>query len=163
MCSHGLSAVAEGLKHRGIELRKRKRKLPNPKHPDRPYYRNLVLQNEWLRANIFDCLGNYLFCQECVKKALKISAQRLARQRSIKRSANTTPIVQMKKSEIEAENLKAFAVVPEALDATLKTWWETIPPDHLVDVRYPYEKHGLSGKVSNNAKLDARMDFFESC
>jgi hypothetical protein len=25
----------------------------------------------------------------------------------------------------------------QALDATLKTWWETIPPDHLVDVRYP--------------------------
>ena len=51
MCSHGLSVVAEGfhqLKHRGIELRKRKRKLSNPKHPDRPYYRNLVLQNEWL-------------------------------------------------------------------------------------------------------------------
>ena len=42
----------------------------------------------------------------------------------------------------------------------LKTW-ETIPPDHLVDVRYPYEKHGLSGKVSNNAKLDAKMDFLK--
>ena len=42
----------------------------------------------------------------------------------------------------------------------MKTW-ETIPPDHLVDVRYPYEKHGLSGKVSNNAKLDAKMDFLK--
>lgn len=49
MCSHGLSVLAEGfhqLKHRGIELRKRKRKLPNRKHPNCPYYRNLVLQNE---------------------------------------------------------------------------------------------------------------------
>jgi hypothetical protein len=46
------------------------------------------------------------------EKSLKISSQRLARQRSIKRSANTTPIVKMKNSDIEEENLKAFATSP---------------------------------------------------
>ena len=117
------------LKHRGSELKKRKQKLPNPKHPDRPHYRNLILQNEWLRANVFDSVGNYLFCQECVKKALKISSQRLARQRSVKRSANTTPLFKMKKSEIEAEKLTAFAVVPAMLDVTSKTWWKIIPSE----------------------------------
>ena len=67
----------------------------------------------------------------------------------------------MKVSEIEAENLPAFAVVPAMLDVTLKTWWKTIPSEHLVDVRYPYERHGLSGKASNNAKLDAKKDFLK--
>ena len=33
---------------------------------EQPYYRNFVLQNEWLRGNVFDAMGNYLFCQECI-------------------------------------------------------------------------------------------------
>ena len=67
----------------------------------------------------------------------------------------------MKKSEIEAEILTAVAVVPAMLDVTSKTWWKTIPSEHLVDVHYPYERHGLSGKASNNAKLDAKKDFLK--
>ena len=50
-CSHGLSVVAEGfiqLKHHGTTLKKHKRRLPSPKHPDRPHYRNVKMQNEWL-------------------------------------------------------------------------------------------------------------------
>lgn len=46
------------------------------------------------------------------------------------------------------------------LDVTLKTWWKTIPSEHLVDVRNPYERHDLSGKASNNEKLDAK-DFLK--
>ena len=45
---------------------------------EQPYYRNVVLQNEWLRGNMFDAMGNYLFCQECIVGALNISKQRLA-------------------------------------------------------------------------------------
>ena len=52
---------------------------------EQPYYRNLVHQNEWLRGNVFDAMGNYLFCQECIMGALNISKQRLTRQRNVKR------------------------------------------------------------------------------
>ena len=35
-------------------------------------------------------------------------------------------------------------------------WWESIPAGHNVDVRYPHEKHGLSGHTSNSAKTDVK-------
>ena len=33
---------------------------PAPKHKDRVHYRNVVAQNEWIRGNIFDAMGNFL-------------------------------------------------------------------------------------------------------
>jgi len=95
------------LKHRGSELKKRKQKLPNPKHPDRLPYRNLILQNEWLQANVFDSVGNYLFCEECVKRHSN-SVLRGLLGSTVKRLANTTPLVRMKKSEIEAKKSHSF-------------------------------------------------------
>ena len=81
-----LAQVAEGfkqLRHHGTELKKRKRSLPHPKHPNRDHYRNAHMQNEWIRGNIFDTMGNYLFCHQCVVKALSVSPQRLSRQRKV--------------------------------------------------------------------------------
>ena len=76
VCQQGLARVAEGfhrLRHQGTELKKRVKILPHPKHPERTHYRNIIAQNEWLRANVFDSMGNYLFCQECIVKGLRIS------------------------------------------------------------------------------------------
>lgn len=50
-CINPLSRVQQtffGLKRQRTEI---KRRQP-PKNVDKPHYRNLVLQNEWLRANV---------------------------------------------------------------------------------------------------------------
>ena len=86
-CASGLAGIARGffmLKQQGTELKKRKIRMPDPKHPERLHYRNI---NEWLRGNVFDSMGNYMFCHSCIRKALKVSAQRLSRQRNVKKKA----------------------------------------------------------------------------
>ena len=70
-CAPALEQIAEGfkqLKHHGTELKKRKCRLPYPKKPNSDHYRNLQMQNEWMRGNLFDSMGNYLFCHECIVK-----------------------------------------------------------------------------------------------
>ena len=113
------------------------------------------------RANVFDSMGNYLYCQECVVKAVKVSKQRLARQRKVKRNAFKHPIKTMKKSEVNDQNLSSFVVMTEGVDVCFKAWWKTIPPDHDVDVRFPHDRHGLSGRTSNNTKSQAKLDFLQ--
>ena len=47
-CAPALGNVIEGfrkLRHQGSELKKRKKRYPDPKHADRDHYRDLVAQN----------------------------------------------------------------------------------------------------------------------
>ena len=104
-------------------------------------------------------MGNYLFCQECVKKAPRVSSQQLAKQHRIKRAFNTTPIVKMKRVDVDKEQLLSFVVMPDGITDPLEKWWERLPEDFEVDVHYPHAKHGLSGKVSNSAKTETKQDF----
>ena len=56
-CASALARISEGfkqLRHHGTELKKRKRSLPHPKRPNRDHYRNVRMQNEWMRGNLFD-------------------------------------------------------------------------------------------------------------
>ena len=69
VCAPALKQIKETfkvLKHQGTELKKRSNRLPHPKRPDWEHYQNLTAQNEWLRANIFDTMGNYLYCHRCI-------------------------------------------------------------------------------------------------
>ena len=154
-CSQPLSRIKQmfnALKRQGSDLRKRRKSvqerdtLETP-GSEQPRYRNLVLQNEWLRGNVFDTMGNYLFCQECVCAALQISKQRLSRQRNIKRKQYQTPITTMPKDKVVADRLEPFVVMPEELDCAFAKWWEEVPADHDVRVRYPYECHGKALKT----------------
>lgn len=70
-CASGLSGIAAGfckLNQQGTELKKRKSRLPHPKHPERDHYRDINAQNEWLRGNVFDAMGNYMFVTTASKK-----------------------------------------------------------------------------------------------
>ena len=78
------------LTYRGSNLKRVKRINPSPIHPDGKHYRDIKRQNEWLRQNIFNMMGNYLFCCSCVCSAFHISKQRLAQQRNVKCQASTT-------------------------------------------------------------------------
>ena len=79
------------LVHQRTELMKKKKVNPNPKTPG-THYRDVKAQNEWLRENVFDAMGNYLFCCACVRIAFGISKQRIARQRAIKRKQFKEPL-----------------------------------------------------------------------
>ena len=74
----------KSLVQQGSKLKKRKRKNTYPKRNDTASYRDINKQNEWLRNNVFDAMGNYLFCAACLKHGLQISFQQLSRQQKIK-------------------------------------------------------------------------------
>ena len=114
-CAPALGKVVDGfrkLRHQGSELKKRKRRYPTPKHRDREHYRDLVAQNAWVRGNIFDPMGNYLFCHGCVREALGVSRKRLSRQRHVKRKLFQQQEVNMSKEEVDKQKLTSFVVMP---------------------------------------------------
>lgn len=98
----------KGLRRQGSELKRRKTINPNPKRPDFDHYRDLNKQNEWLRNNIFDAIGNYLFCSKCIHNALGVSYQYLSRQRKVKRAQFNQPIRNMTKQEVSEQKLSQY-------------------------------------------------------
>lgn len=51
--------------------------------------------------------------------------------------------------------------MPDGIDIAFKKWWSSLPVDQNVNVRFPYGRHGLSGHMSNNAKVDAKTAFLQ--
>lgn len=51
--------------------------------------------------------------------------------------------------------------MPEGIEISMSVWWAALFGDHVVDVHYPHEKHGLAGRVSNNAKLSTKELFLK--
>ena len=140
--------IFKQLVHQGTELKKKKVN-PNPKKPGM-HYRDVKRQSDWLRENMFDAMGNYLFCCACVRIAFGISKQRITRQRAIKRKQFKEPLQSMSKAEVEKERLGEYVVMPKDLDVSFKNWWRFLDPLATVDVRTPPSRHGNSGKVSNS-------------
>ena len=138
----------KSMKKQGSSLKKVKRINPVPKRADLTHYRDLKAQNDWLRANMFDSRGNYLYCAKCIRMAFGISKQRLARQRKMKQNSSQQPIVKMTKAEIEEKRLSDAIVMPDDCDQAFSKWWRSIAPEDEVCVRYPH-RHGLAGRVSN--------------
>ena len=69
-----------------------------------------------------------------MKKALRVSSQRLAKQHQIKRAFNTTPIVKMKRVDVDKEQLLSFVAMPDGITDPLNKWWERLPEYFEVDV-----------------------------
>lgn len=155
------AATFKGLKHQGNDLKRRKLLNPHPKKVNFTHYRDLKAQNDWLLNNIFDVHGNYLFCSQCVHLSLGVSYKRLARQRNVKRRHATEPIRQLTKAQVENERLGEFVVIPPENQSSFKRWWKQVGSEEMVQVRYPHQKHGLSGKSSNHAKSEVKQDFLE--
>ena len=147
------------MKRQGSELKKKKRINPHPKKSETQQYRDLVRQNERLRCNIFDAVGNYLFCCKCVHHALGVSYQRLSRQRSVKRKQFVEPLCSMTKSEVESENLSQYVVMPQGCELSFMAWWKLLESFSTVTVQYPHERHGHAGKTSHAAKVETKTSF----
>ena len=67
----------------------------------------------------------------------------------------------MAKSDVDKEKVKNFVVVPESVEVSFSRWWSKLPASHAVSVRYPHEKHGLAGKISNSAKVITKESFLK--
>ena len=129
------------------------------KRPDTTHYRNLNRQNDWIRENLFDPMGNYLYCCPCIRASLRVSRQRLARQRGIKRRQFQEPLRDMTKAEVEEESVSEYVVMPASLEIAFKEWWVSLEPSHTVMVRYPHAHRGIAGRMSNSCKSSVMQDF----
>ena len=67
----------------------------------------------------------------------------------------------MTKNEVDNEKVKSFVFMPESIETSLSLWWANLPNDHTVSVRYPHEKYGLAGKVSNSDKISTKELFLK--
>lgn len=151
----------KGLLRQGSELKRRKIISPHPSKPNFQHYRDIVKQNEWLRNNIFDPMGNFLFCTKCIRTTLGISSKRLSRLRTQKRAQFNEPIREMSKSAVEEGKLGPYVVMPPGCDIAFVQWWNSLDQETLVAVRYPHERHGLAGRTSNQAKTSVKADFLD--
>ena len=52
-------------------------------------------------------------------------------------------------------------VMPIGLETSFKTWWRSQDASTIVQVRYPHDRHGNAGKVSNAAKSSLREEFLD--
>lgn len=155
------STMFKEMVHQGTELKKRKTINPTPKRPESEFthYRDITRQNEWLRANMFDSMGNYLYCYNCIRASLGVSKDRLTRQRRIKREESKNPVVQMSKSEVEEKRLAQYVIMPGEVESFFKVWWRSTDPSATVHVRYPHNNHGNALKPSNSAKSTIMEEF----
>lgn len=110
---------------------------------------------------MFDSLGNYLYCAACIRSALGVSKDRLAWQRVIKHRQSQQPMVEMEKADVEEKRLGNYVVVPVNLDASFIVWWRSLPSTTTVQVRFPHERHGNAGRVSNSAKSATKQQFLD--
>ena len=99
------SETFKGLKRQGSERKKWKKINPHPKKSSFSHYRDLTKQNEWLRSNIFDAMGNYLFCCKCVNAAMGISYKHSAPQCSVQRAQFKEPTRILTKQEVVVKRL----------------------------------------------------------
>ena len=112
----------------------------SPCKPSRKHYRDMNRQNNWIRENLFDPMGNYLSCSKCVCAPLSISKQKLSQQRDIKRLNAHDPIVDMTKEDVEGQHLGDFVVMPTSVDMSFLKWWRSVDVGDIVQVRYPHQR-----------------------
>ena len=71
-----------------------------------------VAQNQWLRDNVLDHFGNYMYCVRCLTAYLGIGEHRLHRQRVIKQQLMTEPVIQMTKRDVVCQRLEQYVLPP---------------------------------------------------
>jgi hypothetical protein len=111
--------------------------------------------------NFFDVHGNYLYCHSCILATFDIHEGRLARQRRIKVN-QCVPIVVTTKKEVTDQKLTQYVMHPTEdipIDTSTAKWWESLSDDEEIEVKFPYDKHGLQGKPGNHSKPLVRDAF----
>ena len=100
--------------------------------PDTTHYRDLACENEWLRSNLFDCSGNYLYSQSCIHSCFGVSGDRLAQKRNIKRQCLQHPIVDMTKADVIEKYVSDYVIMPDIVTTSFSKWWMSLDPETVV-------------------------------
>lgn len=167
-CIHALRDLQEAFaaisKHPAKTLQNRKASYPTPKKQNTAHqnFTGIIkftpqkqtithtppptAQSQWLRENVLDAHGNFLYCQECIMATLGVHSQRLHRQRVVKQNQKHHPIVQMTKSEVVQQKLENFVLHENEEVQTFSVWWMALAADEEVEVQFPHERHGLAGR-----------------
>lgn len=100
---------------------------------------------------------------ECIVANLGVHTERLSKQRKIKVNQCQQPVMTLTKKEVTDKKLVAFVLHPAVDDIaqSASEWWEALHDDDEVEVKYPYDRHGLAGKSSNNSKPEVRDAFLQ--
>ena len=162
-CPPVLSKMAVTLQvigQHGRLLHNRKSSHKSPKNPHNTQYRNKTAENSWCLSNLFDAQGNYLYCYSCIQDFLGLSSQRITRLHKIKRAGNTKPIQELIKSPVEQAKLTNYTLPPQSTDTSFRDWWDGIDEEATVQVKYPYNEHGLSRKKSNHSKKQQTIEVY---
>ena len=119
-------------------------------------------QNQWLRQNVIDVHGNFLFCRDCLVACLDVHTTHLQHQRLIKQKQKDQPVIQMTKQDVVEKRLEKFVLHDVEDDMLMfEAWWKTVEDDEVLEVQYPHEHHGLASRPYNHAKKEGMMDFLE--
>ena len=148
----------QSIKHDAKTLVNRKASHPKPTKGGQ--CRNITDENRWLREHVFDAVGNYIYCQECIIEVFRISKGRLARQRDIKRMEAFFSVTEMTKRDVEAQNLTNSIIIPEDF-SSFDDYLGNLEADDCVEIRQEVRTHGLAGKRSNNKKEETMHDFLD--
>jgi len=119
----GMLKFSKSLAHHGTQLRKCQHVNPYPKRADAIPQGDMKTQNEWLVSNVFNSLGNYLYCQPCSVAAFGVSRQRLAHLRKVKQEMYYHLAVDMTKEEVEEQRLGEFVIMPTGTVEEFAIWW----------------------------------------
>ncbi len=116
-------------------------------------------QNKWVRDNLFDAQGNYVYCHSCILEHINIHSERLVHQRKIKCSLSKFPIVSMTKKVVVKQRLEKWVLASEGIDCSFKQYWKLLNDDSEVLVKYPHclkkkkKVHLLSSSTEYRNKL----------
>ena len=67
----------------------------------------------------------------------------------------------MLKKEVEKRKLVDYVLREDEEMLPFAAWWKTVDKDEVVEVQYPHDRHGLTGRPSNHAKQDVMREFLE--
>ena len=153
-----LAATFKGMRHSGSALKKRKLNPPKTRRSI-DAYRDVSAQNAWLLSTVFDDKGNYNYCNDCIVHYLSVGKQRLARLSQIKIEKNQKPVIEMTKQDVLEKKLVSLVSMPLSAVSSFAQWWKSLSGNTPVQVQNPIGRHGLSGKRSNNAKEEVKVEF----
>jgi hypothetical protein len=130
-------------------------------YPKEGEHKNITAQNQWMRESLFDAYGNYLYCTSCISRTLGVNRTRLSRLRVTKVHQYQEPIKAMTKKEVVENKLESFVLHPglDSSTVVVSEWWKSLNDMDEVEVKYPYERHGLAGQPSNRSKLAVKEAF----
>ena len=118
-------------------------------------------QTQWIRQNVIDPHSNFLFCRNCITAVLGVHSERLHKQSTIKQQLKENQMVVMTKEDVIDKRLENYVLQSDEGQPTFAAWWKSLDGDDEVEVQFPYERHGLAGRVSNHHEEGIMADFLQ--